>query len=551
MQGALREHATGSPRGEEAPPRQGPSRVEISVVAACFVVAFAIASIWLSLDLGKSLWFDTYNYEYWSGWAFFHGFGSALALPGKLQTYLDPQQNSLYYLLISHTSPKTMAVVISGLESLALSTLSFVVYLVARRTRWSMLPAVCFGVAAGVTGFLSPIYRSELGGTMGDTITVVGLVVAASLLFIALSARSVTARLRCSLAAGALLGFCVVAKVTMLMPAVALVVGFGAALLVGRHQLALAKERFVSFVVVAVTSFVVAAAVYAPLGLTVYDRYQNPFFPYYNGLARSPQQQPSNFQDYRYTVNSLSDWVHHLASLVVGTHSLESGTLLQRSPLIIVGALAICALLIEDLLRRRSAPLLFLEISVPFGVLAWSGTVVIYRYAAPIEMAMGAVLVILVLRRDDLPRVVAPLVAAASLVLALLGGGGAQTIRTAFGASYFTSSPAALTGGLGTHVMLLSSVPDSYLVPSMRPGTDIVRVGGKLNLELVMSDRWWSQVRAEVLETPQQWQVIEGLHTQADSDQTLRRLGIEGVVHGCKPFSPAPFPTELCQLSIS
>ena len=410
MHGALEEQATSSSEDEVAP-THGASRSEIIVVAAFFVVAAAVASIWLSLALGKSLWFDTYNYEYWSGWAFFHGFGSSLGLPGKLQTYLDPQQNSLYYLLIAHTSPKVMAAIISGLESLSLSTLGVVVFLVARRARWSTLPAIGFGLAVGIGGFASPIYRSELGGTMGDTITVVAMVVAASLLFLALSARRATARLRCSLVAGALLGCCVVAKVTMLMPTVALVVGFGGALLIGRDQLALAKERAVSFVLVAVTSFVVAAAIYAPLGLTVLNRYQNPFFPYYNGLARSPLQKPSNFQDFRYTVTSLSDWIHHLAALVVGTHSLESGTLLQRSPIIILGALAIVALLVEDLLRRRSAPLLFLEISVPFGVLAWSGTVVIYRYAAPIEIAMGAVLVILVLKREDLPRAVAPLVA--------------------------------------------------------------------------------------------------------------------------------------------
>jgi hypothetical protein len=345
------------------------------------------------------------------------------------------------------------------------------------------------------------------------------------------------------------LGFCVASKVTMLTLVGALILGFGGALLLGRGQLARTKERVISFVVVAVTSFVVAAAIYAPLGLTVLHRYQNPFFPYYNGLARSPLQQPGNFQDHRYAVSSLSEWVHHLAALVVGTHSLESGPFVQRSPLLVLGAVAVVVLLVEDLVQRRSAPLLFLELSVPLAVLAWSGSVVIYRYAAPLEITMAAVLVILVLKRESWPRVVAPLVAAATLALSLLGGGGAPTIRTAFGQSFFTAQPSSLTSGLGTHVMMLGPVPDGYLAPSMRPGTDLVRVGG--NLERVMSDRWWSEVRAEILKTPTHWQVIEAAHSKALGDQTLRQLGIDGVLYACSPLSPSPFPTQLCRLSLS
>jgi hypothetical protein len=513
-----------------------------------FAAAFGLISVLLEVHLGKALWWDTLNYEYYTGWAFIHGFGSRYALPGQLQSYLDPQQNAVYYLLIRHLSPLVEGITVALAESLGLALLALVGFLAARRASWSTWQAAGIGLVAGAAGLLSPIYRSELGGTMGDTMVAAGLIGAAGLLYASLSSADAVIRLRCALGGGVLLGFTLVAKFTTLTSALALLLAFGVALALGRGLRAPVAERVVAFGLAAASSVVVAVALYAPLGLTVWRRYQNPFFPYYNGIAGSPLQQPGNFQDHRFEAHGVVDVLHHLGGLVIGTHSLESGTYLQRSPILVCGAAVLLVLLVDDLWRRRSPTTLLLETATVLAFVLWCTTDVIYRYAAPLEMSMGAVLVVVMIERTGGSRVLVLLAAAAVLVLGALGGQGVQVTRVPFGSSFFDLDTATLTRTVGGHVIFVGGAPTGYVAPSLPAGTDVVRVGG--NLTLVMSERWWGLVRSEIEATPRSWSVIEAQGQAQASTAELATIGVVGTIQGCLPLAAESAPLEICHLSI-
>ena len=241
----------------------------------------------ISTALGMALWWDTYNYEYYSGWAFLHGFGSRFALPGQLQNYLDPQLNSIYYLLLAHLGPFGESLVVSALEASGPALLAFVVYRAALRWNQRFPASVGLGLAAGALGLCTPLYRSELGSTASDTIITAGLVGGALLLAVALVGSSATARLRAALCGGALLGITMNAKATALPTALGLLGGLLLALLLGRDLIAPMKERLVTWLLAAATSLFVALVVYAPLGIMVWNRYQNPIFPYFNSFVHS------------------------------------------------------------------------------------------------------------------------------------------------------------------------------------------------------------------------------------------------------------------------
>jgi len=502
----------------------------------------------LEIHLGKAMWWDTLNYEYYTGWAFFHGFGSRFALPGQFQTYLDPQINALYYLLIRHTSPEVEGTTIAALESLSLSLIALLVFRAARKATWTIWQATALGLAAGLVGLLSPTYRSELGSTMSDGLLALPIITAAALLYWPLRSRSATVRLRCALGAGVVLGFTVVIKLTTLAMAVALIVGFGVALAWGRGPQVSTKERVTILGIVGGSSTLVAALIYLPLGATLSQRYQNLFFPYLNSVAQSPLQQPGNFRDPSLVVHGLGNWFHNMVGLVVGTHSLEAGVATQRSPLLIFGAIALLGLLVDDVVRRRSPTSLFLELSALLAFILWSFTVVGYRYVAPLEITMGGLLVFLTLERAGARRLIPSIVAAATIAVAACGGSGANVTREPFGQSFFMFDRSLLSRDAGRHVLMIGGSPMGYLVPSLASGTDVVRVDG--NLDQVMSARWWAMVSQHITSSSRSWTVIEVQGGAASSRQSLDRIGVSGSIGGCVSLQAIPIPLEICRLTL-
>jgi len=514
-----------------------------------FGALFGALAVIVELVLGKAMSGDTAGYEYYSGWAFFHGYGSSFSLPGQLQTYLDPQINSLYYLLIAHTSPVVEGVVVALFESLACSLLATTVYLVARRRGCQPALAWGLGLVGGAAAFASPIFLNILGSIQSDSLLVSALVVAALLLSGALQTKRPEVAWRNALIAGAILGLTVVAKLATLPFAGALITGFAFTLLIARREDALSlKARLSAIAITGATALLTALALYAPLGLLVWDRYRNPFFPYFNGHAHSPLQQPGNFQDRLHQVHGVSDWLHHLGGLAIGTHALESGVALQRSPLLIVGTLAILGFFLVDIWRRRPPLSLFLESSMLLGFLAWSSTIVIYRYAAVLEMAMASVLLILCLERAEAPRGLLGGCCAAIILLCSLAGDVTTQGRQPFAGSFFGVDTPSLVAATGSHVILAGNSNLGYLATYLPSTTDVVRVGG--NLDKVMSATWWDRVARHLEAAPDQWTVIETAGRSQVTLASLRSIGLDAALTGCRPLANKVAPTEICRVTI-
>jgi hypothetical protein len=502
----------------------------------------------ISTALGMALWWDTYNYEYYSGWAFLHGFGSRFALPGQLQNYLDPQLNSIYYLLLAHLGPFGESLVVSALEASGPALLAFVVYRAALRWNQRFPASVGLGLAAGALGLCTPLYRSELGSTASDTIITAGLVGGALLLAVALVGSSATARLRAALCGGALLGITMNAKATALPTAIGLLGGLLLALLLGRDLIAPMKERLVTWLLAAATSLFVALVVYAPLGIMVWNRYQNPIFPYFNSFVHSSLQKSSNFKDRRYSVESLQDWLHHFSGLLLGSRHLESGALLQRSPILALGFLTLCVLFAYDVIRRRHAFSLFIELSTIISYVIWSSTLSIYRYAAPLEIAMASILIVVTLERCERRMFVPWLVAGACAIAIAFGGAGAPVQRSAFANELLQLNVDALRAANTGHIVFAAK-PSAYVATYLPASTDIVRIGG--NLGLVMSDRWWTLATNHIRSTRGSWRILINQHTSAVTETMLANHGLRATITSCLPLGGSyHIEFELCTLHL-
>ena len=147
-------------------------------------------------------------------------------------------------------------------------------------------------------------------------------------------------------------------------------------------------------------------------GLRLWRQHENPLFPYFNNVFRSPDALPQSWTDGRFLPHSLLDALSSPFQLLV-RNSLFSEIPL-RDPRLLLGLLGVLFLFLLQRKRDRALGEKFAAL-LAFVVVSWLAWVYqygIYRYAIALEL-IGCLGLVLVLQR--LPRW-----RSAAFVLALL-----------------------------------------------------------------------------------------------------------------------------------
>lgn len=552
----------GSPSASSGPPATDGRGVWLRFAPAAaicvgFVVLYSVLSVVRARDLGKPITFDLGNYEYYSGFAALHGFRGPMALPGQWETYLDAQLNSIYYLLITHLSPRRTVDSIAFLQSLAVSTLAVWVWRGVRATTGRPLVAVFAGLVAGAGAYLSPIFRVELGETSSDVLLPLLLFAAVALLYRILSAPDTSRRpFAYAGLAGVLLGLASELKFTEAAFALAILFGFAVALVLARSRANWSYSRCLALVAtVALPAVVVAVALYLPMGLMLWHRYHDPLFPFYNGLFHSPDLRRGDFS-IGYTAKTPAGFWHHFIGLLGGKNFQNGfyGTPI-KSPILFFSLVVIAAMLVFDLIKRGKPQAVFLEVSFLAGYLLWVFVLGFYRYLAPLEMAAAAVVVMLValhgfqrpMQRGAL-LVVLACIAVAVVLSPLYSLMPPLGTRGKFGPSYLDIAPRAFQDLSGAGVVLAAGGPLGFLTPDIPASTDIVRSGGQL--ELAMSKSWWRHVAYSVQHSHRTWWVVYSTTSRPPPSRTvapsLRQLGFPGTYYFCHRVKNAVDNVRVC-----
>jgi hypothetical protein len=494
--------------------------------------------------------FDLGNYEYYSGFAALHGWRSPIALPGLLQTYLDPQLNTIYYLLISHLHARPAVAAIALLQSLPVSLVAILVWKLARRAGGSPVASAIAGFLAGTGAIFAPIYGSELGETSSDALLALPLVAAVALLYRCVAVPGTRrAGWRDSAIAGLLLGIAGALKFTTAPFAVAILVGFFLALLVGRSRPGWDLRRCLLLgTLPAAAALVSAAAIYLPTALLLWHRYHDPVFPYFNSIFHSADLLPGSYRDQRWTARTPMSFLLHYTRLLVGGDNYRNGTSQWpvRSPVMFFGIAASAVALVAELVRRHHPEALFLELSLVGGFALSEAVFGIYRYLAPIEMSAAAVVISLIFIYRRRPASLVPLLTVLAVGLAMGSLFALQPKLGAtegFGPSYFDVPPRAFSHQARAGVVIAGPGPLGYLVPYIPASTELVRTGG--NLDEVMSDAWWAHVADVVRASGVRWWVVYQTGTVKKIPAALRQIGFSGAFRGCRPIL-----TRMAQLTV-
>ena len=265
---------------------------DIPIVAVIGVVGFVLCSIKLKQDIN----WDLQNYHFYAAYAVLHGRLWEDLLPSGIQSYLNPLPYVHYYLLVNHLPPKWAAAGVGGLQGLSVALIySLTSRIVLNENATLPWERFFFASLSTLVGVASPMLLSEVGTSFADIYSAEFIILSLIILFGRFVPTNDRVNLAQILAAGIIVGVATGFKLTNAVFGVA--GAFSIAIIIAPRVINLSV-----WISGAVVGFALTGGFWA---LRVFERFGNPFFPYWNGIFRSALYDPSNLSDRLYLPHSL------------------------------------------------------------------------------------------------------------------------------------------------------------------------------------------------------------------------------------------------------
>lgn len=268
---------------------------KVLLVAAPVVLFFILLTDIAAYHLGADINWDLLNYHFYNGYLWMHDKLISGSI-NTIQSYLDPLLNSFYYILISTLTPLQVNLVIAALQSLSLTSVFFLSAIIFESSNFINKLMISFMVS--LSALFGPVFWSEIGGTMGDTLLASPVIISIMFLVLATNTEnSLRKRGYYVFLAGLLIGFVSGLKFTNMIYAVATFLSVAVVFTIIRLRYKDILLLLLVFTIAATLSFL---ATYWPVGWILWANFKNPIFPYYNGIFRSPYFAHYSFHDTRW-----------------------------------------------------------------------------------------------------------------------------------------------------------------------------------------------------------------------------------------------------------
>jgi hypothetical protein len=515
--------------------------------AAVLLLCLAGAGL-LSLRRGQDANWDLQNYHFYNPWAFLTGRLDRDIAAAQLQTYLNPLLDVPFYLMVAADWPPQLVALAlalpAGLGAWLLWKSLRILFrdLAGAQRTFFIALAFVVGVTATNAVAMTGITMNEWPGA---ALTMAALWLLLSR--IARDALSPAALLAAGLAAGGAAGL----KLT----AATFAVGLAAALLLRRP---LARRGGVD-----AAWFAPGAVAGIALGgghwmWTLWTRFDNPLFPYFNDLFRSPWW-PGQPVPGWYGPKSLVDWLVFPLRLFAATERFVGEVRFRdwRIPLLYLLVLALAGRWLVRAWRQRGgapdAPAMAPDVAATWRFVAvfwavsfvtWLGLHSIYRYLIPLELLSGA-LMLAALRLLVPPRWL-PHAAIAVALAATVSARYPDWWRVPFGARWFdVRVPVVAPNAL---VLMAASEPMAYVLPFFPPDARFVAIDNSVSAATP-----GTRMQATIARTVRDHAgpLYSLAYPAGAGSEALARHGLRRVPAGCAPIrtNMTAWPLELCRLA--
>lgn len=376
-----------------------PKQYNRLVVALIVIVSLAV-TVTFGLTRGQDVNWDQHNYHIGEPHLLANGTFWESAAPAGIQSFFNPYVLQIKYFAINSFPP----IVVATLVSLVQSTAFMLAGLVSIAVVASSGSALAAGERAllALLGFslclLAPVALSEAGTTLIDLVTAVPVIAA----YLLLLRRSQIGVFRAAAFAGALIGAATALKLTNAVFAFG-VIGFAC---FGTDSWMLRFRWLLAFGAIAAASFFLVGGSWQ---FELWQRFGNPFFPYFNNIFGSPDGHSVAMRDGRFLPSSVLDvWRYPLFWLFGGSPNGDLGSpsselILRDARWAIATFCSVIALFVMVLSRKprknfSSDPSLGLLCAVLIAYLVWLWMFSIHRYMAVIDILVGAALLALAIK---------------------------------------------------------------------------------------------------------------------------------------------------------
>jgi hypothetical protein len=363
----------------------------------------------LSLAIGQDRNGDQLAYHVPWLWSLFNGQQDLAWSPGGAGSLVPSMWNVPWYLAARHWPPQAVVFYLGALHGVALWLVGAIAWTLTAQSGRLRLPLTAVAV---VVGFLAPATMTEFGTTFGDLPTAI-LILGAIL--VVLRRDPTTFSARAAVFVGFLLGAAVGFKLTN---AVWFIAALPAVAVWTRSRGSRLAKQLGAALLGAVGGALATGGYWWWL---MWDRFDNPLFPFYNGVFGSSYGWIENQRDDRFLLSPLEALLMPLRMAVGGYPSEFEGRDIRWA---LIAELAIVALVVWRIQARRGEPApsrlttsparRFLLTFAAVGWVAWLLQFGIARYLVPLELLSGILLICL-----------ADLVTSRSAVKAALVAGGA------------------------------------------------------------------------------------------------------------------------------
>jgi hypothetical protein len=493
------------------------------------IVAWSVAvALILTLSRGQDFNWDQRNYHLATPRLLLLGDFWASVAPSGIQSFYNPAVLLVQFLLLQHLPPMLAASVIALCQASVFVLAGLICARIAPPDPGNRQHRAAF------LGFLlclaSPMALSEVGTTFIDLLTAVPVLLA----YLLLMGRATQPGMM--LAAGLLLGVATGLKLTNAM----YVIGAAGFLLSGRPRL-----TAVLAISAGVLAGFLAAAGY--WHLKVWQRFGNPFFPYYNNLFGSPDAPAVNLVDARFPASSPLDIVRYPmfwlfgGSPKPGLLSPTSETTLHDARFALAGVGAAAAALVWRRVRRREDAGLLAACLIVY--LVWLFQFGIHRYVVGLEVLLGAVLLALCCRIPGTKWHFAALGLACAITLARFHVPNWGHLPWQRHWQGIAETKLRLDGPA---LVFITGKPTGYLAASLCCDLRVVGLSGEFDLHAGHDTSLTRQLRMAVAQASSIRIAMQD-ELPPWAAETLASYGLRATAH-CQPLRPANVTFELCDV---
>ncbi|MBZ5496180.1 MAG: hypothetical protein LAP85_07230 [Acidobacteriia bacterium] len=369
------------------------------------------ASAGIAVALGQDASWDVLNYHFYGGYAFLHKPLNYDFAPAQVQSFFNPLQHVLSYLMLEHLPGKVAVALLGAIQGLN-CYLVFQIAQVLFRS-WKNPLRLLLSLSCAAAGFYGAVGIAELGTTFGDNLG--SLLILAGLLLIIrhlMLRRALAPVSIVQLAiAGVSIGFAFGLKLTVATYVAAILSSLTACLLTSRHRV----RMLAAFGCGLAIGFIAAYGIW---GISLYREYGNPVFPYANAIFRSPYYDLENVSDTRFLPQTWQQTLLYPFYFARKNHLVSEMDFRDVRLAFCYVALVLLAgaglfglfrrggnTINRDLPRQRYVCLLFLALVFAISYVIWEHLFSIYRYLIVLELLAPTFLALVLahfLRRKSL-----------------------------------------------------------------------------------------------------------------------------------------------------